>query len=491
MSSRVRTARALVFPSLAIPILAATLGAQTPQVFTPEQTLRALVSVLNTGSRDSLARFVSAHFVTSGPDAVPADERVRRLERLHTQFGTLALQRVDSVATTRTSALVHAERLEVWRRLAVVFDSVPPHRIARIGLSLAAAPDAPSSPLGDREVAAQLRAYLERLTSRDAFSGAVLVARNGTTIFSGAYGDANKDFGVRNTLDTKFNLGSMNKMFTSVAVVQLAEAGKLSLDDSLGKFLPQGSMHADVLAKVRVKHLLTHTSGLGNYFSPRWDSLSRALFRTVDDWIPLVKGETLRFEPGTNWRYSNTGMLLLGKVIEVASGRNYFDYVRERIFTPAGMTATDSYDLSEVTPHLAVGYEREVTPRGVRYRNNIFQHVIRGGPAGGGYSTVGDLTRFAVALEGGRLVSPQGLRLLTTPKPELQSPEYGFGFTIDEGGSIVGHSGGFPGISAQLDIYTQNDYTVVVLANYGQGAGPVVEKTRALLLAGRRTTAAR
>jgi CubicO group peptidase (beta-lactamase class C family) len=215
------------------------------------------------------------------------------------------------------------------------------------------------------------------------------------------------------------------------------------------------------------------------------------MFRSVDDWMPLVKEETLAFEPGTRWSYSNTGMLILGKVIESVSGKDYFEYVRERIFQPAGMTSTDSYELDRVTKNLAVGYEREETSSGPQYRNNIFQHVIRGGPAGGGYSTVGDLTRFAAALQQGRLVSREGVKLLTTPKPELSSPDYGFGFGIDEGGSIVGHSGGFPGINSQLDIYLADGYTMAVMANYGGGAQPVIEKVRSLLLAGRRETATR
>ena len=251
-------------------------------------------------------------------------------------------------------------------------------------------------------------------------------------------------------------------------------------------------MRADVLAKVRLKHLLTHTSGLGSYFiAALGQPVARSMFRRVDDWMPLVKDESLQFEPGTRWAYSNTGMLLLGKVIESVSGKDYFDYVRERIFQPAGMTSTDSYELDLVTQNLAVGYEREDTPRGTQYRNNIFHHVIRGGPAGGGYSTVGDLTRFAVALQDGRLVSRDGVRLLTTPKPEVHSPDYGYGFGIDAGGRIAGHSGGFPGISAQLDIYLGDGYTLAVLANYGGAAQPVIEKARTLLLAGRRETAAR
>ena len=468
----------------------ATALAQAPTAAS-ERALRDLVRVMNLGNQDSLDRFVRERFVMSGPGSVPAPQRVERLARLRSIFGELTLRTVDSVAPARASGLAQSTRTEAWRRLAVIMDTTPPGRILRVAIAPATAPDAPTRRLTDAEVVEQLRAYVDRLARRDVFSGSVLFAKGGKPLFSGAYGEANKDFSVKNTVDTKFNLGSMNKMFTSVAIMQLVEGGKISLDDTLGKFLPAGSMRADVLTKVRVKHLLTHTSGLGSYFSPRWDSLSRSMFRSVDDWMALVKDETLGFEPGTQWSYSNTGMLVLGKVIEAASGKDYFEYVRERIFKPAGMTSTDSYELDLVTRNLAVGYEREETPNGPRYRNNIFQHVIRGGPAGGGYSTVGDLTRFAVALQEGRLVSRESVKLLTTPKPELSSPDYGFGFGISEDGRIVGHSGGFPGINSQLDIYLVDGYTVAVMANYGGGAQPVIEKMRALLLAGRRETAAR
>jgi CubicO group peptidase (beta-lactamase class C family) len=320
----------------------------------------------------------------------------------------------------------------------------------------------------------------------------VLLAKKGVPLYQAAFGEANKDFGVKNTLDTKFNLGSMNKMFTAVSVMQLVEAGKLSLDDTLGKFLPAGAMKPEVLAKVRVKHLLSHTSGLGSYFTPEWDRQSRALWRSVDDWMALIKNDTLQFEPGTRWSYSNTGMLVLGKVIEVASGQDYFAYVREHVAKPAGMTSTDAYELDRVNRNLAVGYEHEAEDaNGPIYRNNIFQHVIRGGPAGGGYSTVGDLTRFAEALKAGKLVSQASVRTLTTPKPELSSPEYGFGFVIDKGGKVVGHSGGFPGINSQLDIYVGEDYTLAVMSNYGDGAQPVADKVRSLILAGQGRTAVR
>jgi CubicO group peptidase (beta-lactamase class C family) len=376
--------------------------------------------------------------------------------------------------------------------MTVFLSDASPARILRVSLTTTTAPDAPARRPSDPELVAQLKGYVERLAARNVFSGAVLLAKKGVPLYQAAFGEANKDFGVKNTLDTKFNLGSMNKMFTAVSVMQLVEAGKLSLDDTLGKFLPAGAMKPDLLSKVRVKHLLSHTSGMGSYFTPEWDRQSRALWRSVNDWMPLIKDETLQFEPGTRWSYSNTGMLVLGKVIEAASGQDYFAYVREHVAKPAGMTSTDAYELDRVNRNLAVGYEREgEDANGPIYRNNIFQHVIRGGPAGGGYSTVGDLTRFAEALKGGKLVSQASVRALTTPKPELSSPGYGFGFVVDEGGKVVGHSGGFNGINSQLDIYVGEDYTLAVMSNYGGGAQEISEKARSLLLAGQGRTASR
>jgi len=478
---------------LAALVLPMTAHAQQPAATSTagEHLLRDLVRVMNTGDRTTLRRFVDEHFVNQGEGAVPPEQRVERLSGLRSNFGEVALKSVEPSKAGEVSGLVQSVRLETWQRMTV-FLAGSPARIARVRLQPAAAPDAPTQRPSDGEIVAQLKGYVDRLASRDVFSGTVLLAKRGVPLYQVAVGEANKDFGARNTLDTKFNLGSMNKMFTAVSVMQLVEAGKLSLDDTLGKFLPAGAMKPDVLSKVRVKHLLSHTSGLGSYFTPEWDRQSRALWRSVDDWMGLVKDESLQFEPGTRWAYSNTAMLVLGKVIQAASGQDYFDYVREHVAKPAGMTNTDAYELDRVNKNLAVGYEREDdATNGPVYRNNLFMHVIRGGPAGGGYSTVGDLTRFAEALKSGKLVKPESFRLLTSPKPELSSPEYGYGFVIDAGGRIVGHSGGFPGINSQLDIYVGEDYTLAVMSNYGGGAQPVMEKARSLLLAGKDRTASR
>ncbi len=173
---------------------------------------------------------------------------------------------------------------------------------------------------------------------------------------------------------------------------------------------------------MRVEHLLSHTSGLGSYFNDTYERTARQLLRKVDDYKPLVAEETLAFEPGTKWQYSNTGFLLAGAVIEAVTGRDYFDVVRERVYAKAGMPNSDSYDIDLVVPNLAIGYSRERTAAGTRWRANTFEHVIRGGPAGGGYSTARDLLAFAEAMRKGKLVSPATAERLWSAKPELQLP---------------------------------------------------------------------
>jgi CubicO group peptidase (beta-lactamase class C family) len=286
---------------------------------------------------------------------------------------------------------------------------------------------------------------------------------------------------VANKIDTKFNLGSMNKMFTAVAIAQLVERGKLSFDDPLSKFIPdfpdKGSAE-----KIKIKHLLTHTAGLGGYFSDRWNNISRAEFRTVDDMMKMAKeDEKLLFEPGTRSQYSNTGMLVLGKVIEIVSGQSYFDYVRENIYKPAGMTNTDSYELDKVHRNLAVGYDKKYTDDGTLFSNNIFMHVMRGGPQGGGYSTVEDLLNFDRALRSNKLVGAEYVKILTTAKPELNSPNYGYGFAINPNRKSFGHSGGFPGISSNLEMFPGSGWTAIVTSNYSRGGQPVMQKMRNLI----------
>jgi CubicO group peptidase (beta-lactamase class C family) len=333
--------------------------------------------------------------------------------------------------------------------------------------------------LDQQELAGEVASLLDRACGEDAFSGTVLVAKGEEVLLSHACGEASKRFHVPNNIDTKFNLGSMNKMFTATAVMQLVEGGAVSVNDTLSKFLDESWLPRSVSDQITIHHLLTHTSGLGSYFNPTYWNSSRELFRALDDYKPLIRNEHPAFTPGTDYQYSNTGMFLLGVVIESATGTDYFDYVRDHIYGPAGMSDSDCYDMDRPVENLAIGYDPDPDSEW-GYENNLYKHVIRGGPAGGGFSTVGDLHRYALALLSGELVSEESRRVLWT---DHFGAGYGYGFGIQEGpnGKVVGHGGGFPGINSNLDIMLDRGYIVAVMSNYGRSAGPVANQIAELI----------
>ncbi len=454
--------------------------AQTPSPAT--RRAHELVALINSATPASIKAYRDTAFSTQ-MHGLPMRAHVDFFMGQREQTGGLEWIDVQAEAPRRTTALLRRKLTGELMALLVSVEDAAPYRIAGVGQQPPRPKVAAAEPrlTNDAEMAAALEQYVATLARADLFSGSVLLAKDGKTIYAGAFGQANKDFGAPNNMDTKFNLGSMNKMFTAVTIAQLVEQGKLSYDDPLSKFVPDFP-NAAAAKKIRIKHLLTHTSGLGSYFNDEFEKSSRARYRTVDEMMQLAKGDSLAFEPGTRWSYSNTGMLVLGKVIEVVTKQDYFDYVREHLYKPAGMTSTDAYELDRVNPNLAVGYQKEFAEDGTkRFRNNIFMHVIRGGPAGGGYSTAGDLVRFAEALKGGTLIRPETFELITTPKAEVKSPEYGYGFGVDPQTNVVGHSGGFPGISSNLDVFKGTGYVAVVMSNYGGASQPIVEKIHTLM----------
>jgi CubicO group peptidase (beta-lactamase class C family) len=263
----------------------------------------------------------------------------------------------------------------------------------------------------------------------------------------------------------------MNKMFTAIAIGQLVEAGKLTFDDPLIKVLPDYP-NEEAARTITLRHLLTHTSGLGDIFdSPKYDR--RKQYPSMKAMLPIFADAPLAFEPGKGTQYSNAGFIVLGAVIEQVTGRSYYDYIREHVYKPAGMTDSDSYRTDEVAPNLAVGYAHfGDDPFGIAPRrpNHLFIGW-RGNSCGGGYATAPDLLKFSRALTGHKLLSPPMTEIVTAAKRSSESGDgYGFGFQVAKrnGKDIRGHSGGGPasGINSDLEIFWDGGYTVVVLGNY-------------------------
>jgi CubicO group peptidase (beta-lactamase class C family) len=323
------------------------------------------------------------------------------------------------------------------------------------------AAEQPSTPKWQKEI--------EEATSHDFFAGAVLVARNGQAVFRKAYGLADREKRLPNLPDTKFRIASMNKMFTAVAIAQLAQRGKLRFSDPVKKHVrdladqPAGS--------VTVEQLLTHTAGTGDIFGPEFN-LHRSELKRLSDYVVLFGRRPLMFPPGSKFRYSNYGFILLGLIVERVSGQSYYDYIREQIFDSAGMKSTDSPPEDKTPPDIAVGYTRT---GGGALRRNTDTLPPRGTSAGGGYSTVDDLLRFGEALLNHRLLDrfytdqvTQG-RVVAAAGPGIR---YGYGFFVKESNnrnpsaaSWFGHGGGAPGMNGELRIYPRSGYVVAILAN--------------------------
>lgn len=328
----------------------------------------------------------------------------------------------------------------------------------------AAQPTLPPAEARDSALVAAIRTRLDAAGAAGEFAGAVLVARDGRTLFEGAYGLADRERGVPNTPLTQFRIGSMNKMLTAVAALQLVQAGTLQLDAPIGTYLPDYP-NAAVASQVTLHHLLTHTGGTGDIFGPAFFA-NRTALRTVDDYLRLYGARDLQFAPGTKHVYSNYGFLLLGAVVERVSGASYYDHVATRVLAPAGMTATASAPEDSIVPLRSVGYTRQGAQGALA--SNAPTLPYRGTPAGGGYSTVGDLARFAVALRQHRLLDPTHTALLLAGKvPAAPGRSYAYGFMdrVVGGRRFVGHGGGAPGMNGDLAFEPDGGYVVVVLSN--------------------------
>lgn len=323
----------------------------------------------------------------------------------------------------------------------------------------------------EKDLIAALNKTLSALNQNDIFSGTVLVAKGNKVLFEYACGEAIKPDHIKNTINTRFNLGSINKMFTATAVMQLLEQGKLKLDDPISLYIDTTWLPSAISDQVSIHHLLSHTSGLGDFFGEKFSETPKESLTQLKDYQPFIKSNTLAFKPGTNWSYSNSGMLLLGVIIERVSGMNYFDYIRQYIYQPAGMTATDSYNMANPPQDIAHGYIPQVDGS---FQDNLNANGMRGTSAGGGYSTVGDLHRFAVALHSGKLVSPSSKALMFTDHLNRQ---YGYGVQMQylPAGKAVGHTGGAPGINAVLYSIPEKDYHIIVLTNYDRAAQRVAD----------------
>lgn len=471
--------KVLAFAALLIPPLVASASQSSPQ--TGEQLFQELSRALSGGNRQAIVSYVRTHFTGDAIKGESEKEIDDYLSSLWDKTRGLTPKSYKNAQPGSWTVITQSNLNGQWIRLSFEVD-------AKSGLLTAfdwSVQYAPREKAGavtqtDQAIVRELSEYMQKLERADTFSGDVILAKGDKVLYQAAIGEADKRFHVRMRNDTKLNLASLNKMFTGVAIAQLVENGKLSFSDTLDKFLPDFPV-SGAAKSIRIEHLLTHSSGLRGYMTQEFYDANPNKFRTLDDFMKLVKPDPLAFEPGTDRRYSNTGYLVLGRVIEKVTGMSYYDYVDQHVFKPAGMVNTGSFELDGITPNLATGYEKEYTETGIRFRSNAFVTGIRGTSAGGGYSTTEDLRRFSQALQNGKLLSPSMLKRIWTPRPDLHSPYYGFGFGVLDDPLIIAHSGGDTGVSTDFEIFPEKGYTFAVLSNYTDAGQQVALKFREVL----------
>ncbi|MFD2764558.1 serine hydrolase domain-containing protein [Micromonospora eburnea] len=333
----------------------------------------------------------------------------------------------------------------------------------------------------------QLDQLLAQMAAQDTFSGTVLIVDGQRRVVTRSYGMADQAKSVPNTDNTIFCLGSVTKMFTAVAVAQLVQQGKVAFDRKLGAYVD--GFPSAVADNVTIHQLLTHTSGMGDYFgidgyfteAAKWNSAEQVMEGTLG----FIRDAPLRFTPGTSHEYSNSGFATLGAVVAQVSGQSYYDYIRQHVFGPAGMTSSDFYTKPQWQADRRIAHPYTRQPSGQRVDIVDQRPLFIGRPDGDAFASAPDLVRFARALLDGALLNPVYTELVLSPKypvatlpakpgepgkPPLPAKSiyqaYGLFQNLVNGKWAAGHNGGNAGISANIEWYPHTRWIAVKLSNY-------------------------
>lgn len=319
-----------------------------------------------------------------------------------------------------------------------------------------------------------MSAIVKAHSANNRFMGSVLVAKNDTVLFAESAGWANLEWKIAHTPATKFRIGSVTKQFTAACILLLAERGKLSIDDPLGKFIPSAP---EAWKPVTLLQLMSHIGGIPSFTEDPDYATNKLRPESPAQTMAHVAAKPLEFAPGERYKYSNGGYTLLGWIIEIVSGQSYETFLRENIFQPLGMHDSGYDSNTEVILQRAAGYVRG--PKGPANAPYIDMHVPHA--AGAIYSTPADLLRWTQALFGGKVLSAASLEQMTTPVKN----NYALGLDVrtTKGRRVISHAGGIEGFNAQLSYYPASQVTVVVLANInGADTGELARQLAALAL---------
>ena len=360
--------------------------------------LSAFLAAARTGTEAAVREFIEKNFSPAALKETPVEPRLRRIFGLVSRSGPFELARILPPGPDRAGAIVVSKKDGKSYELSLELEGGPERGVLGVDLDEAVAEGGGDTPKKtDAELVSAVDGWVTTLAGEGSFSGVVLLARDGKPFFQKAWGQADRGLASANRVDTKFNVGSIGKAFTRAAIMDLVAAGRLSLDDTVAKHLPAAKIPSS--DRMTIRQLLEMSSGLGDIFGENYEATPKERLRNLEDFLRLFEGQPLRFEPGKGKSYSNAGYVVLGLIIEKVSGRPYWDFVKDRVFTPAGMPDTGPFGPDEVVANRAVGYTK--TEKG-EWRSNLYALPGRASSAGGVFSTAGDLLRFAGSPSGGQ-----------------------------------------------------------------------------------------
>ena len=440
---------------------------------------REVLELINKGDVKAGEEFIANNYAEGFKNAFPMQQHVGLFTMTKRQFGELELDRIENASDYSIEVIFRSKTSDMGLLVLIDLESSAPYKIARMGVQPAGRSSSqPSSQtktekentyraLGNAQDVPfsnwkEMDAHLVRQTGENKFSGVVMVAKEGKPVFMKAYGMASKTYQVPNRIDTKFNLASLGKWFTSVAVTQLAEEGKIHFDDPIGMYLKDFPKEA--AEKVTIRHLLQMRSGWGDYWQNETYQNNRDNLRSVPDYIAFLKDLPLEFEPGTRMVHSNTSFIVLGAIIEAVSGQDFDTYVREHILKPAGMVNTyPCASRDEPIANVATGYTNQnpfdLDKIGHQW-SNVYFIAASGTPAGGGYSTAEDFLAFDIALRNHRLLSEKYTNFM------LNRYQGNVNEAVSVPSFLVRTAGGAPGANTFYVLDFKQGYTIIILTNY-------------------------
>jgi CubicO group peptidase (beta-lactamase class C family) len=427
-------------------LMVAPLSAQTPAM---RARIDGMVDALN-GTLEEFDRYAQQAFTPAMLERMTAEKRRAMHEMVRQDFGKITVQKLERVSETRVSVSI-AGSTGARGTLGLAHEVAEPHKLTGLRFEMDD-PDAVPVPVNGKMSAEQLSAaldpYLGELTKNDRFAGTVLIARDGKPLFEKAYGLADRSFGVPNTIQTRYNIGSINKHFTRIALGQLISAGKLSPADTVAKHLPDYPNAAG--RNTTIQQLVDMEGGVADFFGPEFTREGKQRFRTNRDYYDWVAPKELLFAPGSRKQYCNGCYIVLGEVVSRVTGMPYEKFVEENVLRRGGLQSAAFIFSDAIVPNVATGYtQRENLP----LHSNVLMRGVGPSAAGGAYATARDLFALDEGLRTGKMLDPE-------------RTAWFFGADKPFAGRAaveVQYGGGAPGIN--VSVKGGSTWTVVVMAN--------------------------